>query len=133
MAEAVHIAEKYGIHVRIAHAVNEKTDPQLDRTIARLSEKHPPEVSIEFCPPSNIAYNNVQDVREVPFTRWLKSCKSWFLGSDGAGAIQTTPTQIALSAMAAGVTIKQLAAMHKTEERFIADQQKNVAAKSLAY
>src|SRR6185369_15579209 len=119
VAEAVKIARDFGVHVRVAHAINEAIDPRLDKEILELSSHVPPLVSMEFCPSSNLAYNNIQDIRRVPFKRWLKYCKDWFLGSDGAGAIQTTPTQLALSALAGGCTIAQLAEMRRCEERFI--------------
>jgi adenosine deaminase len=134
VAEAVKIAEDYGIRVRIAHAVNGRADDTLDKDIERLSKQKPPLVSMEFCPPSNIAYNNIQDLRDVPYQRWLKYCKSWFLGSDGAGAIQTTPTQLALSAVATGkVNLAQLEQMRRTEEAFITEEASRFAEKTAAY
>jgi adenosine deaminase len=133
VAEAVNIAKRFGIRVRIAHALNEEADTALDTTIRELSSQEPPLVSMEFCPDSNIAYNNIQDLHEIPFARWLSCCHSWFLGSDGAGAIQTTPVQLALSALAAGVTLDQLVMMRAKEEAFIADQMQRFAAKQRAY
>lgn len=133
VAEAVKIAKDFGVHVRVAHAINEALDDKLDRQIKELSSMNPPLVSMEFCPSSNLAYNNIQDVRKVPFARWLKCCKDWFLGSDGAGAIQTTPAQLALTAISAGVTLPQLEEMRGYETRFIANAKKAHAAKTLAY
>lgn len=122
VAEAVNIAERFGVKVRIAHAVNEGSGAELDKRIKKLSSTNPPLVSMEFCPSSNIAYNNIQDTKEVPFQRWLKCCKQWFLGTDGAGAIQTTPTQLALAALSTGhCSLKQLEEMRAGEERFIED------------
>lgn len=133
VAEATRIAERFGIRVRISHALNEDVDEALDATIERLSSFTPPLLSMEFCPDSNIGYNNIQHLRDIPFKRWLACCASWFLGSDGAGAIQTTPEQLALSALAAGVTLQQLVGMRKQELAFIADQQQRFDAKSRAY
>lgn len=133
VAEAVKIAKDFGVHVRVAHAINEVLDPELDRQIQQLSSMNPPLVSMEFCPSSNLAYNNIQDIRKVPFGRWLKSCKDWFLGSDGAGAIQTTPTQLALSALAGGVSLRQLEEMRNYENRFIKNAKEAFAKKTAAY
>lgn len=134
VAEAVNIAERFGVKVRIAHAVNEGSGAELDKRIKRLSSTTPPLVSMEFCPSSNIAYNNIQDVKEVPFQRWLKCCKNWFLGTDGAGAIQTTPTQLALAALSTGhCSLKQLEEMRAGESRFIEDANRSFDAKMAAF
>ena len=133
VAEAARIAEKFGVQVRIAHAVKEALNPALDQKILELSSRTPPLVSLELCPSSNIAYINIHDLREVPFERWLGCCKSVFLGSDGAGAIQTNPVQLALAALAGGATLKQLEAMRVNEEKFIAHQQQCFEAKTEAY
>lgn len=133
VAEAVKIAERFAVPVRVAHAVNEKIDPRLDRKIKKLSARIPPLLSMEFCPSSNLAYNNIQNLRAVPFRRWLNCCAVWFLGSDGAGAIQTTPVQLALAALAGGCTLRQLTRMRRNEEAFIADARQRFAAKMAAY
>lgn len=133
VAAAIDIAEKYGVKVRVAHALNEMKDDALDAKILRLSSTHPPQLSMEFCPDSNVGYNNVQSLLEVPFKRWLKCCRSWFLGTDGGGAIQTSPTQLALSALSGGVTLKQLEGLRKREEAFIAERQQAFDEKSNAY
>ncbi len=133
VAEPVRIAEHFGVQVRIAHALHEKPDSYLDKKIHELSSREPPLVSMEFCAPSNIAYNNIKNIQEVPFRRWLKCCKNWFIGSDGAGAIQTDPNQLALSAMAAGVSLQQLEQMRECETAYIARQQANFERKSKAF
>lgn len=133
VAEAVTIAEHFGVRVRVAHAVNEALDSSLDARIATLSAQESPLVMMEFCPSSNLAYNNIQDLAALPFPRWLACCRSWFLGSDGAGAIQTTPTQLALAALAAGCRIADLEQMRASEEAFIADAMARHAQKTRAY
>lgn len=133
VASAVGIAKEYGVPVRIAHAVNQKLNPKLDADIKRLSEQDPPLVQMEFCAPSNIAYNNTQDLTDVPYERWFKACKRWFLGSDGAGAIQTTPTQMAISALYGGVTLDDLAALRGNEERYIDQQKQRYDKKTAAF
>lgn len=134
VAEAVKIAKEFGVHVRIAHAINEKLDRDLDKEIHDLSSRVPPLVSMEFCLSSNLAYNNIKDTRKVPLTgRWLKCCQDFFFGSDGAGAIQTTPTQLALSALGAGVSLKQLEEMRGCEERFIRNAKEAFKQKTAAY
>lgn len=133
VAAAVDIAEKYGVKVRVAHALNEMKDDTLDEKIRRLSSTHPPQLSMEFCPDSNIGYNNVQSLLEVPFKRWLACCQSWFLGTDGGGAIQTSPTQLALSALSGGVTLTQLEGLRQREEAFIAERQQAFDAKTNTY
>lgn len=133
VAEAVNIAERYGVKVRIAHALNASDDRRLDQKITKLSRMHPPLVSMEFCPDSNLGYNNIQHVQQVPFERWLSCCKSWFLGTDGGGAIKTTPVQVAKSALTAGVTLGQLEEMRANEEAFIAQARKDNTLKAKAF
>jgi adenosine deaminase len=133
VAEAIRIAEKFGVRVRIAHAIREAENTELDEKIRNLSSQNPPLVSLELCPSSNLAYSNIHDLREVPFTRWLGCCESVFLGSDGAGAIQTNPQQLALAALAGGASLKQLEAMRENEERFIVHQQQCDALKVSAF
>ena len=133
VAEAVRIAEQSGVQVRVAHAIHEAPDTILDNRIRKLSSLNPPLVSMEFCAPSNIAYNNIKTFLTLPFKRWLGCCKTWFLGSDGAGAIQTDPTQLALSALASGVTLSQLGQMRANEEAFIARQKTCFDRKSAAF
>ncbi len=132
VASAVDIAEK-GVRVRIAHAVNEIHDEKLHARISGLSRGPAPLLSMEFCPDSNIAYNNVQSLHKVPFKRWLDHCKSWFLGSDGSGAIQTDPVQLALSALASGVTLRQLEDLRRREEGFIQERQEAFDKKTAAF
>ncbi|MFM9890685.1 MAG: hypothetical protein ACKVOE_08635 [Rickettsiales bacterium] len=133
VAAAVGIAEKYGVKVRVAHALNEIKNDDLNEKIRRLSSTIPPQLSMEFCPDSNIGYNNVQSLLEVPFKRWLQCCKSWFLGTDGGGAIQTSPIQLALSALSGGVTLKQLEGLRTREEAFIAERQQAFDEKTKAF
>jgi adenosine deaminase len=133
VAAAVALAKKYGVRVRIAHAVNEKLDPTLDRDIKALSSMHPPLVEMEFCAPSNIAYNNIQSVSDVPYRRWLACADSWYLGTDGGGAIQTTPTQMAIAGIYGGIKVEHLNNLRANEERYIADEAIQFDAKKAAF
>lgn len=133
VAEAVDLAEKYGVRVRIAHAINQADDAALYQRICRLANHSPPLVSFEFCSFSNLAYNNIPSATAVPYQRWISHCPSWFIGSDGAGAIQTTPVQLALSALHGGLTLEDLRAMRANEETFIAHARECEQRKTDAY
>ncbi|MBN8544287.1 MAG: hypothetical protein J0M34_08500 [Alphaproteobacteria bacterium] len=135
VAGSIAVAKHYDIRMRVAHALNEAEDENLNNTLTKLTDGAGGEskVSFEFCPDSNMGYGNVHDVSGFPFSRWLGSVKSWFLGTDGMGAIQTSPVQLALSAIAGGVTLGQLTQMRATEDHFIAGQKQRDAAKSKAF
>ncbi len=133
VAESIRIAERTGVRVRVAHAVHEKEDGQLDGKVANLAARDHDAFGFEFCPISNIAYNNILKLDAIPLQRWIKLCRNWFLGSDGAGAVQSTPTQLALSALAGGLTIKDLEHLRHNETQYIAEEKARNAVKTQAF
>lgn len=133
VADSVSVAREFGVPVRNAHALHEAENYRLDELITQLSDKPLALFGIEFCGPSNIAYSNIKRFPKAAFERWLKCCKHWFLGADGAGSIQTNPIQLALSALASGVTVPQLAQMRQNEEAFVELKQKQCERKRGAF
>ncbi len=133
VAESVRIAERTGVRVRVAHAVHEKQDAQLDAKVANLAARDHNALGFEFCPVSNIAYNNILGLKDIPLARWTKLCRNWFLGSDGAGAVQSTPSQLALSALAGGLTIADLNHLRHNETQYIAEEKARNALKTQAF
>lgn len=133
VAESVRIAERTGVKVRVAHAVHEQANDALDARVSELSGRDHEAIGFEFCPISNIAYNNILKLDGVPFERWTKACKNWFLGSDGVGAVQSTPTQLALAGLAGGLTLADLEHLRGNEERYIANEKLRNAEKTAAF
>lgn len=133
VAESVRIAERTGVKVRVAHAVHEQANDALDARVAALSGRAHEAIGFEFCPVSNIAYNNILKLDGVPFERWTKACKNWFLGSDGVGAVQSTPAQLALAGLAGGLAIADLKHLRANEERYIADEKARNTDKTAAF
>jgi adenosine deaminase len=133
VAESVRIAERTGVKVRVAHAVHEQENEAIDARVAALSARDHAAIGFEFCPISNIAYNNILRLDGVPFERWTKACKNWFLGSDGVGAVQSTPVQLALAGLAGGLTIRDLEHLRQNEERYIANEHVRNAEKTKAF
>lgn len=137
------IAKKHNIRMRAAHAIRAEDNEAVDQEIAAAS--HPrdgngsdmqhPLFGLEFCPDSNLAYNHIRHINQVPYDRWLNKAgvKHWFLATDGLGSMRTSPQQLALSALAGGVTLEQLEALRKTENRYIDIQQKLFEQKKSAF
>lgn len=133
VAESVRIAERSGVRFRIAHAIHEKLSEELNARIRRLVRRDHFALGFEFCPISWVAFNNAISHDDSPLMRWPKVCPNWFLGPDGAGLVQSTPTQLSLAALAAGMKIKDLEHMRKNEERYIEDERARNAEKMASF
>lgn len=115
--KAVEVAEKFQVPFRIAHALNAGITPQEEKRMHMLSARKL--MALELCPPSNLAYNNIVRAENVPFERFGKIADT-YIATDGAGTFGSDATQIGLDALYAGWTLKDLEAMRKNEEAFIA-------------
>jgi adenosine deaminase len=88
---------------------------------------------VEFNMSSNLALNNINDISEIPISRYIDAGIPVVLGHDGKGVYKTDPEQEALLAGAAGVTEQGFALMKQTEDKHIARDQKRFESKVAAY
>jgi adenosine deaminase len=88
---------------------------------------------VEFNMSSNLALNNINDISEIPISRYIEAGIPVVLGHDGKGVYKTDPEQEALMAGAAGVTEAGFALMRQTETTHIARDQKRFESKVASY
>ncbi len=108
----------------------------MDEETIRLAKKlckdpKTPQLTIEFNPSSNIALNNVDDLRKIPFAKAIENGIPFTVSSDSAGMYQTDAKQLGLAAYYAGLDGKGFAALHHHQQRLVShmqDYSKRVAA-----
>jgi adenosine deaminase len=120
VVQAANVAQDTRVRVRIAHAIHTDMKPDEKLQIKKLSDDGL--VAMELCPLANQAYNNITLADKAPVGHWNQTVKEWFLGSDGAGAVQSTPTQLALSALSCGINVKDLEILRQRESQFISQR-----------
>lgn len=130
--ECAKVGKEYGVKIRIAHALTGGRMGAKEKNWIK-DECEARRLLVELCPPSNVAYNNISRVDKVPAKDWTALGATLLLGSDGGGALQVDATQLALDAVAAGLTLQDLEIMRAHEETFIAQQKANEAEKRTAY
>lgn len=145
--DAVALAHEYGVRVRVAHALNVDLDRNDARKIKTLSEvdairaanDNPANAvliedkfAFELCAPSNQTFKTKPLPHEAPFIQ-RNEIASIFLGSDGAGGLAITPTDLAYAALAAGASLKDLENIRAHEKGYIARQKQRGVEKRRAY
>ncbi len=129
--DAMAIARDYGVRVRVAHALRATIDKKTAAELKSLNIKDD-RFAFEMCPDSNQVYMNNMLVHTSPLKERFRHAPM-FLGTDGAGALATTPRQLAFSALAAGLTLKDLAVLRATERGFIERQRARETEKRKTY
>ena len=144
VAEAIAVAEEYGIRLRVAHALtaNFDDDGAALRRIRRMAKREskagrdgivPRDLfAFEMCPDSNQAYMTKPLVWNAPLKDRIAQAPV-VLGTDGAGIVDTTPRQLAYSALAAGMSLAQLKALRTREWGYIARQKQREQLKRKAF
>lgn len=121
------IAVKYpNLKFLVGHGVY-GMDEETIRLLKRLGSR----VTVELNPSSNIALNNIDDVRQLPFQMLLHNNIPFIIGSDSAGMYQTDAVQLGLSAYYAGLDGNGFAALrtHQTSlMQHMRDYSKSAAA-----
>lgn len=89
----------------------------MDEETLRLCKRLGNRVTVELNPSSNIALNNIDDVRQLPFQMLLDNEIPFIIGSDSAGMYQTDALQLGLSAYYGGMNSAGFAALshHQTK------------------
>lgn len=118
--DAVKIAHQYGVRVRIGHAINAKLDEKAAGWLKEMKADEDRDwIATERCPDSNQVYRTKKLVHNQPA---MLDCAK-FIGTDGGGALNTDPVNLAYSALASKWTLKDLAENQQFERRYIARQQ----------
>lgn len=128
--DAIKIAHQYGVRVRIGHAINAKLD---DKAAGWLKEMNADEardwIATERCPDSNQVYRTKKLVHNQPA---MLDCAK-FIGTDGGGALNTDPINLAYSALASKWTLQELAENQQFERRYIDRQQGREIKKAASF
>ncbi len=89
-----------------------------DETLA-LCKKLGNRVTVELNPSSNIALNNIDDVRQLPFDMLVKNKIPFVVSSDSAGMYQTDALQLGLSAYFAGLDHEGFKALREHQQHLV--------------
>lgn len=85
------IAKDSGVRIRVGHAIYgvDENTLSLARELARKGQ-----LVLEFNPDSNIALNNIDSIRAIPFRECVLGNIPFVVGSDGSGFYQTSARQL---------------------------------------
>jgi|GEM_PF-1410899 len=117
--ECLDLAERYGIRMRIGHAVYGIDDATIERA-RRLGENQ--QLMLEFNPDSNMANNNIDFPHEIPLLNFIHRGVPVVLSSDGAGIYRTSPQQTMMAGRFCGVTPEGSINIYTIELSHIAEQ-----------
>ncbi len=149
---AINIAAEYGVRVRIGHglhaAIDAKSEKSLQAITQHMDEKglsNPDQFATERCMDSNQVYRTKMLVHNQPDFLTVqargkhgtpngdKKFVPRFLSSDGGGALQTSPVQLAYSALASGMKLSELAEIRQFEQGYIDRQDQREKLKTKAF
>lgn len=102
--EILKLAERHGIKVQIGHGLYGLDDEAIAIAKRLCADPANPRLVIEANPDSNIALNNIGDLRDIPLRRMLDNGIAFVVSSDSAGLYQTGPEQLGMSLLHAGFT-----------------------------
>ncbi|MDX2094407.1 MAG: hypothetical protein SFW64_00460 [Alphaproteobacteria bacterium] len=91
----------------------------MDEETLGLCKKLDNQITVELNPSSNIALNNIDDVRQLPFDALLNNHIPFVVSSDSAGMYQTDALQLGLSAYYGGLTHEGFQAMRKHQQHLV--------------
>ncbi len=129
VSDAIHLAAEHGVRLRIGHGLHVSLDARAQADLAAITQ-HDDQFATERCMDSNQAFRTkILPHNQPPFLQPAQH----FLGTDGAGALGTTPHQLAFSALAAGLTLEALAHIRAYEEGYIARQAAREQRKTEAF
>ena len=143
--QAIKIAADYNVRVRIGHGLHASLDAESKRNLQAITahmdekeiDKNPDQFAFERCMDSNQVYRTNMLVHDQPaFLKLQGEAQRFaprFLCSDGGGALGTHPVQLAYSALAAGMTLDDLAHIRQFEEGYVDRQAQREALKTKAF
>lgn len=128
--DAIKIAHQYGVRVRIGHAINAKLDGTAAGWLREMNADESRDwIGTERCPDSNQVYRTKKLVHNQP--PMLECAK--FIGTDGGGALNTDPVNLAYSSLAGSWTLPELASNQQFERRYIDRQHMREKKKTAAF
>ena len=128
--DAIKIAHQYGVRVRIGHAINAKLDDKAEGWLKEMrGDEDRDWIATERCPDSNQVYRTKKLVHNQPA---MLDCAK-FIGTDGGGALNTDPVNLAYSSLAGNCTLAELEANQQFERRYIDRQQGREIQKTAAF
>ena len=130
--QVIKLAVKHGVRVRIGHGLYGLDDEAIALAAPLLKNPDDPHLYIEANPDSNIALNNINDVRDIPFRRLIDSHIPFVVSSDSLGLYQTNAEQLGLSLVHAGFTSENLNTLDAHQQRLRARQHAYSARKENA-
>ena len=143
--DAIKLAAEHGVRLRIGHGLHAVMDEEGEKNLALVTAHahesglaNPDQFATERCMDSNQVYRTQMLVHNQPsFLAMQKQGVTVFaprfLGTDGGGAIGTSPRQLAYSALATGMTLDDLAGIRQFEEAYVARQAAREALKTNAF
>ncbi len=130
VGDAIKIAYQYGVRVRIGHALNAKLDEKTMGWLKEMAAEGDRDwIAHERCRDSNQVYRTKKLVHNQPP---LLPCDG-FEGTDGGGALNTDPINLAYSALAGKRTLADLQANQQFERGYIDRQQAREINKSASF
>ncbi len=113
--DALKVAKKYGIRMRIGHGLYGVTD----ETLKLFKET---DAIAEFNPHSNLSLNNIDSVEELPIRRYFNAGVKCVISQDGGGIYQSDARQEVLVARFAGASRDDLRKVRELEKNHIIKQ-----------
>ena len=127
--EFLEVGLKYpDLHVRIGHGIYGMNKETIEIAKTLSADPENPRVAFEYNPSSNIALNNVDDVRQIPFRLATQYNIPFVVGSDSSGIYQTTGEQLGVDAYFAGLDGKGFDMLQKHQEHLVDRQMKYAAS-----
>ena len=126
--EAIRIAAKHGVRMRIGHGLYGLDDEAIAMANPLTTGKRPL-LHIEANPDSNIALNNINNLEHMPFRRLIDNDMPFVVSSDSLGLYQTSSEQLGLSLLHAGLSGRDLDIISHHQGTLVSMQQEYVAHK----
>jgi adenosine deaminase len=102
--EFLKLTSRHDLRTRIGHGLYGMDDKEtLDLAAKMSADPKNPLLTLEFNPDSNIALNNVDDIRQIPFASIRSRGIPFVIGSDSAGTYGTDAKQLGLAGMYGGL------------------------------
>jgi hypothetical protein len=123
VTEILELAEKYpNLRIRIGHAIYGMDDNALRIARKLAADPNNLRVVLELNADSNIALNNIDDVRQIPLQKALDNDIPFVVGSDGSGIYETDPKQLGMNLIFSGITKGGLEALETHQQQVMNTQ-----------
>jgi adenosine deaminase len=121
--EFLKLTSHHHLRTRIGHGLYGMDDKEtLDLAAEMCADRNNPLLTLEFNPDSNIALNNVDDIRQIPFASIRSRDIPFVIGSDSAGTYGTDARQLGLAGMYGGLNSAGFDALKHHQQRLVAQQ-----------